>query len=126
MQMKYVSAGYEPSKVPYGKVIGIADNHAQLDQISAAVEKLGVKEMEVIDGAAGKAFLDSEYDVVFQYFLGDMEAKTILHYRNAVSHRHLIFAALVEAENAQPVAEAAKALGATEVVHFGEWVVTNY
>ena len=118
--------GVEPKKSPFGKVIGIVENGDQLRAVSEALAKLGVNEVEVLDGATGVKLLDSEQDAVAQCFLGDMEANLVQRYLNAVKNGWIVFAAVVEPESADQAADTAKARGATEVVHFGNWVITNY
>ena len=120
------SIGVEPEKTAYGKVIGIVDNRDQLQAVSEALSKLGIPEFEVLDGAAGIQLLDGEQDAVANCFMGDMEAEMIHRYLDAVKHGRIVFAAVVEPEAADQAAETAKARGATEVVHFGDWVITNY
>ena len=69
--------------------------------------------------------LGGEQDAVSQCFLDDMEAETVKHYLDAVKHG-IVFAAVVEPDTAAQAAETAKALGASEIVHFGSLVITNY
>ena len=88
--------------------------------------KLAAREIEVLDGAAGIRFLDGEQDAVSQCFLGDMEAKMVQRYIAAVNKGQIVFAAIVEPEQADQAAEIAKTHGALEVVYFGNWVITNY
>lgn len=120
------SAILEPEKTPYGKVIGIVGNHDQLQAVFEALSKLGVNDVEVLEGAAGIKLLDKEQDVASQYFLGDMEAEMVQRYFDAVKTGLIVFAAVVEPPMADQAAATAKAQGASEVVHFGNWVITNY
>ena len=118
--------GIEPEKTPFGKVIGIVENRDQLRAVAEALSKLGVPEVEVLDGATGIKLLDGEQDAFANCFMGDMEAEMVHRYLDAVKHGRIVFAAAVEPETADQAAETAKARGATEVVHFGNWVITNY
>ena len=120
------SIGVEPEMTPFGKVIGIVDNHRQLQAVTEALSKLGVQKVEMLAGDAGLNDLDSERDAVANCFLGDMEAEMIQRYLKAVKNGLIVFAAEVEPEIADQAAETAKARGATEVVHFGSLVITNY
>ena len=90
------------------------------------MSKLGVREVEVLDRAVGIKVLDSEQDAVANCFLGDMEAEMVHRYLEAVKNGLIVFAAVVEPETADQAAETAKARGASEVVYFGNWVITNY
>ena len=116
----------EPEKTPYGKVIGVVNNRDQLQSVSEALSKLGVNDVEVLDGAVGVKILDGEQDAASQCFLGDMEAEMVQRYLDAVKSGLIVFAAVVEPETADQAAAAAKAQGASEVVHFGNWAITNY
>ncbi|MBC7817505.1 MAG: hypothetical protein IAG10_11490 [Planctomycetaceae bacterium] len=120
------SIGVEPEKTAYGKVIGVVKNRDQLQAVSEALSKLGVQDVEVLDGAAGIKVLDSEQDAVANCFMGDMEADMVQRYLDAVKKGLIVFAAKVEPETTDQAAETAKARGASEVVHFGDWVITNY
>ncbi len=120
------SALVEPGKTPYGKVIGVVANRNQLQAVSDSLSKLGVNEVEVLDGAVGVKLLHGEHDAVSQCFLGDMEAEMVQRYLDAVKSGLIVFAAVVESETADQAAATAKAQGASEVVHFGNWVITNY
>ena len=116
----------EPEKTPYGKVFGIVENRAQFQAVTEALSKLGVTDVEVLDGAVGIKVLDGDQDAVAQCFLGDMEAEMVGRYLEAVKSGLIVFAAVVEPEAADQAAESVKARGASEVVHFGNWVITNY
>jgi hypothetical protein len=80
----------------------------------------------VLDGWEGADVLSSEEREVWNYFFGDMEAKTVQDYLHAVKNGRIVFAAPVDPKSAEPAAKLAKAGGASEVVHFGDWVITNY
>jgi len=120
------STGVEPRKTPFGKVMGIVENRDQLQAVSGALSKLGVSEIDVMDGSAGLNRLDDEESAVSNCFLGDMEDQEVKRYLHAVRRGLIVFAATAEPEIAEQVAKTAKALGATEIVHFGSLVITNY
>ena len=118
--------GIALDSTPYGKVIGIIKSHDQLQSVSEALSKLGVLDVEVLGGSPGVEVLSSEQDAVSQCFLGDMEEEMITRYLTAVKSGQIVFAAVAEPAIADQAAEAAKAQGASEVVYFGHWVITNY
>ncbi len=120
------SISVEPEKTAYGKVIGVVKTGDQLQAVTAALLKLGVHEVEVLGGAAGTELLDGEQDAFANCFMGDMEAEMVHRYLEAVKNGLIVFAAVVEPETADEAAETAKSQGATEIVHFGHWVITNY
>ena len=111
---------------PFGKVMGIVMNREQLHIVSQALMNLGASNVEAFDGTLGMDAMSGEQHAVAQCFLGDMEAKTVQRVQAAINCGKIIFAVAVEPEQADAIAEAAKAQGATEVVHFGTWVITNY
>ena len=120
------STGSIPENTPYGKVMGIVKDRDQLLAVSQALTKLGIDDIKVLDGSAGVYFLDGEQDAVSATFLGDMESEMVKRYVEAVKNGLIAFAAVVEPGKAEQAAKVVKALGATEIVHFGSWVITNY
>lgn len=126
MRIVDASAVLEPQKTPFGKVIGILENREQLQAVSEVLSMLGVREVEVLKGATGIKLLDGEKDAVSQCFLGDMEAAMVQRYLDAAKNGLIVFAAAVAPEMANEAAEVAKLRGASNVVHFGNWVITNY
>lgn len=120
------SVNVQPEQLPYGKVIGVVQNHDQLRAIRETLRKVGVEKFEVFDGAAGIKLLDSEEAEISRYSWGEVEAKTVQRYLDAVKHGQIVFAATVESAAADEASEIAKAYGASDVVHFGHWVITGY
>ena len=107
------SVAVEPEKSPYGKVIGIVKSRDQLQAVTQALSKLGVQDIEVLEGAAGIKLLDKEQAGAAQYFLGDMEAEMVQRYLEAVKGGLIVFAAVVESETANHAATTAKERGAS-------------
>lgn len=120
------SISVEPEKTAYGKVIGIVKSRDQLQGVCEALSKLGLQDVEVLEGTAGIRILSGEQSAVANCFMGDMEAETVHRYLDAVKNGLIVFATVVEPENADQAAAAVKERGAVEVVHFGDWVITNY
>lgn len=116
----------ESVKSPIGKVIGVVETRAQLQAVSEALSKLGVQEFDVLEGTNGINHLEDDQAAVARCFLGDMEAEMVRCYLDAVKAGRIVFAARVESEVADQAAETAKARGASDVVHFGVLVITNY
>ena len=115
-----------PKMTPFGKVIGIVETREKLRAVSEALTQFGVPEVEVLNGALGVETLEDDKVAVSNYFFGDMEAVMVQRYLPAVKGGQTVFAAIVESEFVQQAAASIKALGATEIVHFGDWVITNY
>ena len=120
------SLGIAPKMTPFGKVIGIAANREMLQSVSDALIQLGVPEVEVLNGSLGVETLEDEKVAVSNYFFGDMEAVMVQRYLMAVKSGQIVFAAKIESNSVEQAAASLKALGATEIVHFGDWVITNY
>ena len=117
----------KPRETPYGKVIGVATGDDQLRLITEAIAKLGLRNIEVLEGGEGSKVIEGWQESVAETFLGDMESELVRRFLKAVNHGLIVFAvSIVEHGTAQPVAEAAKAQGASEVVDFGTMVITNY
>jgi len=115
----------KPKTTPFGKVMGIVESLEQLQKISDSLRGFGVQQIEVMGGNRGRNKLDEERDELTDGW-GDMEEKEVKKYLDAVKRGLIVFAATVEPEISSQVANAAKALGATEIVHFGSLVITNY
>ena len=116
----------EPDRTLYGKVIGIVKYRNQLKSLCESLAILGVREVEVLNGDSGTERLETWKDTVSKYFFGDMEGEMLQRYLDAVANDFFVFAAVVVPELAEKTAEIAKNHGASEIVHFGNSVVTNY
>jgi hypothetical protein len=106
--------------------MGVVESYDQLQAVFKALSQLKIKDFEVLDGAAGIDLLNSERQVVSNCFLGDMEEEMVHRYLKAVKHGQIVFAATVDSEHVPQAALTAKAWGATDIVHFGSLVITNY
>ena len=115
-----------PQMTPFGKVIGIVETREKLRAVSEALTQFGVDEVEVLNGALGVKTLEDDKVAVSNFFFGDMEAVMVQRYLTAVKNGLIVFAAKVESEFVEQAAASIKTLGATEIVHFGDWVITNY
>ncbi len=115
-----------PKMTPFGKVIGIVETREKLRAVSEALTQLGVPEVEILNGVLGVETLEDEKVAVSNFFFGDMEAVMVQRYLTAVKSGKTVFAAKVESEFVEQAAASIKALGATDIVHFGDWVITNY
>jgi precorrin-6B methylase 2 len=115
-----------PKMTPFGKVIGIVETREKLQAVSEVLTQFGVPEVEILNGVLGVETLEDEKVAVSNYFFGDMEAVMVQRYLTAVKNGLIVFAAKVESESVEQAAASIKALGATEIVHFGDWVITNY
>ncbi len=120
------SVDLNSAKTPYGKVIGIVENRKQFQTVSEELSKLGAHQVDAYEGNPGINLLSGEQDTVSQSFLGDMDAEMMKRYLDAVKNGQIVFSAVVAPEVVDQAAETAKAQGASEVVHFGAWVITNY
>ena len=115
-----------PKMTPFGKVIGIVETREKLRAVSEALTQFGVPEVEILNGVLGVETLEDEKVAVSNFFFGDMEAVMVQRYLTAVKNGQTVFAAQVESEFVEQSAASIKALGATDIVHFGDWVITNY
>jgi precorrin-6B methylase 2 len=120
------SVGVKLQKTPYGRLIGIVENPDQFRAVSEKLKQLGVRDFDLLDGASGIETLEVDQKAVSHFFFGDMEEVMVRRYLAAVKNGHSVFAAVVEPKSVEQVAAMVKALGATEIIHFGEWVITNY
>lgn len=112
--------------VLYGKVIGVVRQQSMLDALVESLAKLGVHDIEAFSGASGIKKMETWKEAVSQYFFRDMEGKMVQRYLDAVADDLIVFAAVVEAAGAEKVAKIATSQGASNLVHFGNSVVTSY
>ena len=115
-----------PERTLYGKVMGVLKYRDQLKSLCDSLTLLGIREVEVLDGLSGRKRLQTWNTAVSPFIFGDMEVEMMQRYLDAVVGEFIVFAAVVESDLADKAAELAKLQGATDVVHFGNSVVTNY
>ncbi len=120
------TAELKTENTPYGKIIGVVADRGQLQAVSAALSALGVQHIEVLEGVEGMEHLEVWKDDVAQTFMGDMESETVQRCRTAVESGLIVFAAVMDPATAEQGAESIKAAGASGVVYFGTWVITNF
>jgi predicted dinucleotide-binding enzyme len=115
-----------PVCTPFGKVLGIAENQAMFNAVAAAWTRLGVQQIENWNGPLGIETMDAEKVEAAGRIFGDMELIMAERYLTAVQHGEIVFAAVVEPKNIETAAELAKAIGASELVHFGRLAIRNF
>ncbi len=115
-----------PERALYGKVFGVVKYRYQLKFLCESLTLLGVHEVDVLNGPGGTTRLETWNQAVPQFFFGDMEGEMLRRYLDAIADDLIVFAAVVVGELAHKAADAAKKQGASDVVYFGNSVVTNY
>ena len=116
----------KPERTLYGNVIGVVKYRYQLNALCESLAILGVREVEVLNGPSGTRRLETWKESASQYSFGDMEGEMLQQYLDAVANDRIVFAAVVVPELADKTAEIVKMAGAFDVVHFGDFAVTNY
>ena len=120
------TAEVKTEDTPYGKMIGVVTDHEQLQAVSTVLSAFGVEDVEVFAGLEGMQQLEKWKEDVAQTFMGDMDSETVQRCRTAVESGRIVFAALLDSASAEPAAESLKRAGASGVVYFGTWVITNF
>ena len=110
----------------YGRILGVLKNRDQLSSLCESLAELGVRDLEVLDGPTGVERIMKWHETASQFFFGDMEAEMLQRFMDAAVNGQVVFTAVVTPELANPAAEKARSQGATEVVHFGNSVITSY
>jgi hypothetical protein len=126
MNMETGTTKLAPERDLYGKLIGVIKSRYQLKPLCDSLNALGIREIEVLDGPTGVMKLEKWKEGVSGYFFGDMEGEMLRRYVLAVRNSQIVFAAVVDSGAANDAAESAKINEATEVTHFGQFVITNY
>lgn len=111
---------------PCGKVLGIVENQTMFDAVAAAWTRLGVQQIENWNGPLGIETLEADKVDAAGRIFGDMELIMAQRYLTAVQNGEIVFAAAVEPKNIETAAELAKAIGASELVHFGRLAIRNF
>ena len=120
------TAEVKTEDTPYGKMIGVVADHEQLQAVSTVLSAFGVEHVEVFEGLEGLQQLERWNEDVAQTFMGDMDSETVQRCRTAVESGRIVFAAFLDSASAEPAAESLKRAGASGVVYFGTWVITNF
>jgi len=126
MQTDYESTSVVPDIDPYGRIFGVAENRDQLKQQCDSLAELGIREVEIFEGSAGVQRLTAWHVATAKHLLGERETAYVLHYLEAVKNHFIVFAAVVESGLENAAAEVAMTHGASQIVHFGNSVVTSY
>lgn len=111
---------------PSGKVLGIAENPAMFDAVTAAWTRLGVQGIENWNGPLGVETMEVDKVEAAGRIFGDMELIMSQRYLTAVQSGEIVFAAVVEPKNIETAAGLAKSIGARELVHFGRLAIRNF
>ena len=120
------TAELKTENTPYGKIIGVVAGRDQLQAVAAVLSALGTEHVEVFEGVDGMRQLESWKDDVAHAFMGDMDSETVQRCCTAVESGRIVFAALLDSASAEPAAESLKRAGASGIVYFGTWVITNF
>ena len=126
MDTEKESVGVTLQKTLSGRLIGVVESPERFRAVSEGLKQLGVRDIDLLDGGSGVETLEDDKKAVSHFFFGDMEEVMVKRYLAAVKNGHSVFAAVVEPKSVEQAAGMVKALGATEIIHFGEWVITNY
>jgi hypothetical protein len=85
-----------------------------------------LQRIENWNGALGIETMDAKKVDAAGRIFGDMELIMAERHLFAVQHGEIVFAAVVEPKNVETAAELAKAIGASELVHFGRLATRNF
>lgn len=111
---------------PYGKLFGVVTYREQLKPLCDSLAAVGVREIEILDGSHGIQTLLAWAESFSHYIFGQREADLLAGYLEAVRNDSIVFTAVVESGQENSAVDEAKAHGATELSHFGTFVVTSY
>ncbi len=115
-----------PERSLYGNIIGILENRRELERVQNELLKLGASNFISLNTLDGIDQMVKWRESVAQYFMGDMETKMLERYIDAARSEQGVFAVTVSPDLANEAGALAKSLGAVQVVHFGDSVITNY
>ncbi len=126
MHTEYETTSSALPTTPYGKIFGIVTCRDQLKTLCDSLASMGVREIEVLEGSQGLQTLQAWAESFSHYILGQREADLLAGYLQAVRNESIVFTAVVESGQENAAVTEAKAQGATDISHFGTFVVTSY
>jgi hypothetical protein len=105
---------------PKGKVLGIVDTKAQLDEVASALKQSGFEGLTALHGEDGVQLLER----VSSFFFSDMEDRVLERHVQELKEGHYIIAIETPSNRAEEAANIASERGARRLVHFGLATVT--
>lgn len=105
---------------PTGKVLGIVDTRAQLDELVPALATAGFEKNEVLSGEEGVHLLER----VQNFFFSDMEERVLKHHIEELKKGHMIILIKAPSDRVNEAVSVASQHGARRLVHFGLLMVT--
>ena len=130
MKTTHLSADSASSVSSQAKnVMGVVADHGELEQLSQALDSMGVNEIEVLQGNRGREHLNrSQHSVegFLNLIFGDLESEMRLCYLQEIERGRLVFAVPVTGDNADDVVRAAQELGVKHLARFGTLVNESF
>src|SRR5688572_4982383 len=107
-------------RYPTGKLLGIVDTRAQLDQLVPALRGAGFDKIEALVGEEGVGLLER----IGTFFFSDMEERVINRHIEELKAGHVIVAIEAPHDRVAEAVRVASQSGARRLVHFGPLTVT--
>ena len=105
---------------PTGKLLGIVDTRADLDQVTGALKSAGFKKIEALGGDDGVNLLER----IDTFFFSDMEERVIARHIEELKSGHFVIAFDAPADQVDEAVRIATQNGARRLVRFGLLTVT--
>jgi hypothetical protein len=105
---------------PRGKVLGIVDTQAELDNVVASLKKAGFAGIKALHGEDGVQLLER----VNGFFFSDLEERVLQRHIEELRDGHFILAVDAPSDRAMEAANVASEHGARRLVHFELLTVT--
>lgn len=115
MSVKPMSDQGQTLDYPSGKVVGVVDTQAQLDEVVAALKKAGFDNIRALQGADGLQLLER----IDTFFFNQYEERVLQRHIQELQQGHFLFSVQTSSSRAQEAANVASEHGARFLVHFG-------
>ncbi len=122
MKSDGLSEDIVPKQTLSGKVVGVMPHRHQITPLCESLSQMGLREVEVLDGAVGVKLLETWSGADCPYLFRDAEAEMVQRCFAAVHAGQVVFAAVCPEASADLAATAAKSVGALQVVYFAHSV----
>jgi hypothetical protein len=120
MSVEPMSDQGQTLRYPRGKVLGIVETQAELDNVIAALKSTGFGGITALHGEDGVQLLER----VNNFFFSDLEDRVLARHIQELKEGHFIIAVETPASRAEEASNVASEYGARRLVHFGLLTVT--
>jgi CheY-like chemotaxis protein len=106
---------------PTGKILGIVDSKANLEDLARAMESAGYEKVKFLSGEEGADLLERSEG----FFFSDMEERVLTRHIEELKAGHHIISIAVSSDQLDEAQTIATRNGARGLIHFGSLMTTQ-